>query len=189
MAWKAIIKSDRDWVEAPNLQSYEQHMNRSPGNRRGWSWMDCLREAASTLQRHQAQRDITLKAQAEGVTAEAVDGMDVVAVETAMKRATGFVREKCEPYLIEFRTYRFRAHSMYDAELYRSKEEVEEWKKHCPIANFIERLRKSESLTDAEIDAIESSIAIEIDKAIAFAEADEWEPVEDLMKDVYTTSR
>ncbi|MCI0392786.1 MAG: pyruvate dehydrogenase (acetyl-transferring) E1 component subunit alpha [Acidobacteria bacterium] len=143
----------------------------------------------TALERHQAQTDITLKAQAEGVKAEAVDGMDVLAVEAATKRAVDFVRKKEEPYLIEFHTYRFRAHSMYDAELYRSKEEVEQWKKHCPITNFIERLRKSELLPETYLDAVESTIAKEIDEAIAFAEAGEWEPVEDLLKDVYTKSR
>jgi acyl-coenzyme A synthetase/AMP-(fatty) acid ligase len=89
---------------------------------------------------------------------------------------------------INNRTYRFRAHSMYDAELYRSKDEVEQWKKQCPIITFIERLRTSELLTGVNLDAIESTIAKEIYEAIAFAEAGAWEPVEDLLKDVYTTS-
>ena len=75
---------------------------------------------------------------------------------------------------------------MYDAELYRTKEEVEQWKKRCPIANFIERLREGEMLTDAEIFSIESSVAKEIDEAVAFAEAGAWEPIEGLLKDVYT---
>jgi pyruvate dehydrogenase E1 component alpha subunit/2-oxoisovalerate dehydrogenase E1 component len=140
----------------------------------------------TALARHQAQKDITLKAQAEGVKSEAVDGMDVLAVESAAKRAAHFVREKGEPYLIEFHTYRFRAHSMYDAELYRTKEEVEQWKKRCPIANFIQRLRGWELLSESEINSLESSIAKEIDEAVAFAETGELEPIEDLMKDVYT---
>jgi len=140
----------------------------------------------TALARHQAQTDVTLKAQAEGVKAEAVDGMDVIAVEAATKRAADFVREKGEPYLIEFHTYRFRAHSMYDAELYRTKEEVEQWKKRCPIDNFIARLRGWKMLTEAELSSIESSVAKEIDEAVAFADEGEWEPIEDLMKDVYT---
>jgi TPP-dependent pyruvate/acetoin dehydrogenase alpha subunit len=73
--------------------------------------------------------------------------------------------------------------------LYRSKEEVEQWKKNCPVATFIERLRKSELLTGMDFDAIESAIAKEIDEAIAFAEAGAWEPAEDLLKDVYTTPK
>jgi pyruvate dehydrogenase E1 component alpha subunit/2-oxoisovalerate dehydrogenase E1 component len=140
----------------------------------------------TALARHQAQQDITLKAQADGVKAEAVDGMDLLAVEAAVKRAADFVRKNVEPYLIEFHTYRFRAHSMYDAELYRTKEEVEQWKKRCPIANFIEQLREGKMLTDAELFSIESSVANEIDEAVAFAEAGAWEPIEGLLKDVYT---
>jgi pyruvate dehydrogenase E1 component alpha subunit/2-oxoisovalerate dehydrogenase E1 component len=140
----------------------------------------------TALERHQAQKDITLKARAEGVQAEAVDGMDVIAVEAATRRAAGCARERGEPFLIEFQSYRFRAHSMYDAELYRSKEEVEQWKKRCPVANFIERLRGWGALDQTELDSLESRAAREIDEAIAFAEKSEWEPVENLMKEVYT---
>lgn len=143
----------------------------------------------TALRRHQAQTDISVKAEAEGVRAEVVDGMDVLAVEAATKRAANFVRENGEPYLIEYQTYRFRAHSMYDAELYRAKEEVEAWKKQCPIATFTRRLRESEMLADIDLAALEASVANEIDRAIAFAEAGEWEPVEDLTKDVYTETR
>lgn len=140
----------------------------------------------TALGRHQAQTDITVKAEAEGVRAEAVDGMDVLAVEAATKCAAEFVRENGQPYLIEYHTYRFRAHSMYDAELYRTKEEVEEWKKHCPIAAFIKLLREKKMLENTELTAIEASVAREIDEAVAFAEAGEWEPIEDLLRDVYT---
>lgn len=143
----------------------------------------------TAIARHQAQQDITLKAQADGVKAEAVDGMDLLAVEAATRRAADFVRERGEPYLIEYHTYRFRAHSMYDAELYRTKEEVEQWKKRCPIASFIERLLAGGMLSDDEVFSIESSVANEIDEAVAFAEAGAWEPIEGLLKDVYTTPK
>jgi pyruvate dehydrogenase E1 component alpha subunit len=142
----------------------------------------------TALARHQAQPDIALKAKGYGVGAETVDGMDVLAVKAATQRAAEFVREKGEPWLLEYRTYRFRAHSMYDAELYRSKEEVEQWKNRCPIAMFQARLREHGMLTDTDSAAIETAVAAEIDDAVAFAEAGEWEPVEDLTKDVYTPS-
>src|SRR6266498_2157465 len=124
-----------------------------------------------------------------GVKSEAVDGMDVMAVEEATRKAVEFVRRSSEPYLIEYRTYRFRAHSMYDAELYRSKEEVEEWKARCPVTNFTALLRERGELTEVDIASIEGAVAREIEEAVAFAEAGEWEPVEDLLKDVYTTLR
>jgi pyruvate dehydrogenase E1 component alpha subunit len=140
----------------------------------------------TALARHQAQPDIALKAKGYGVGAETVDGMDVLAVKAATQRAVEFVREKGEPLLLEYRTYRFRAHSMYDAELYRGKEEVEQWKKSCPIATFQGRLRERGALTDADIAAIEIAVDAEIEEALAFAETGKWEPVEDLTKDVYT---
>jgi pyruvate dehydrogenase E1 component alpha subunit len=140
----------------------------------------------TALERHQAQTDIALKAAGYGVPAHAVDGMDVNAVEMATRAAAEQVRSGGGPQLLEFRTYRFRAHSMYDPELYRSKEEVEEWKKRCPIATFDEMLRSKGNSSDKTRREIETSIIAELDQAIAFAEAGPWEPIEDLLKDVHT---
>lgn len=140
----------------------------------------------TALSRHQAQPDIVLKAQAEGVPAEAVDGMDVLAVEEATKRAAESVRGGKGPALLEYRTYRFRAHSMYDAELYRTKDEVEQWKQRDPIAIFEGQLREWKCLTSEDLATMETDIAAEIAAAVAEAEAGPWEPVEDLTKDVYT---
>jgi TPP-dependent pyruvate/acetoin dehydrogenase alpha subunit len=74
---------------------------------------------------------------------------------------------------------------MFDAELYRSKHEVEQWKQHCPIATHIERLRGRGELTPQDVKALETEVAREIAEAVAFAEAGTWEPVEDLEKHVY----
>jgi pyruvate dehydrogenase E1 component alpha subunit len=137
------------------------------------------------LARHQAQTDITLKAQGYGLPAEAVDGMDVLAVEAATRRAVERVR-RGGPFLLEARTYRFRAHSMYDAELYRSKAEVEQWKQRDPIATFTARLREWGLLAEGDLAELETAIAAEVAEAVAFAEAGPWEPVEDLTRDVYT---
>src|SRR5512145_2832381 len=93
----------------------------------------------TALARHQAQTDIRLKAENHGMPAEAVDGMDVLAVEAAMRRAVDAVRREGSPRFLEARTYRFRAHSMADPELYRTKEEVEQWKRRDPIATFVAR--------------------------------------------------
>ena len=140
----------------------------------------------TALERHQAQKDIALKASGYGIPAGVVNGMDVNAVEAATRAATDRVRAGNGPYLLECRTYRFRAHSMYDPELYRSKEEVEEWKKQCPIATLEERMRSEGRFSDKPKTEIEAAITDEIDKAVAFAEAGPWEPVEDLLKDVLT---
>lgn len=140
----------------------------------------------TALARHQAQTDIVLKAQGQGVPGEAVDGMDVGACEAAARRAAEAARNGAGPYLLECRTYRFRAHSMYDPELYRAKEEVEDWKRRDPIATYAASLRAAGVLNDAVSAALEAEIEREIDEAVAYAEASPWEPVEDLTKDVYT---
>ncbi len=140
----------------------------------------------TALARHQAQTDIVRKAEAAGVPGEAVDGMDVLAVEAATRRATASVRGGQGPRLLEARTYRFRAHSMYDPDLYRAKDEIERWKASDPIARFIVALRGAGLLADADVAEIERSVAAEVDAAVAEAEAGSWEPVEDLLKDVYT---
>lgn len=140
----------------------------------------------TALSRHQAQLDITKKAEGQGVLGEAVDGMDVLAVEQATEKAVASIRGENKPYLLEFRTYRFRAHSMYDPELYRNKQEVEEWKKRDPIATYEARLRGWGLLTDEEQAEMDALVAAEIVEAVAYAEAGAWEPVEDLKKDVYT---
>jgi pyruvate dehydrogenase E1 component alpha subunit len=136
------------------------------------------------LVRHQAQTDISLKAGAYGLASSAVDGMDVLAVEEAARRAADFVRNGSGPYLLELRTYRFRAHSMADPDLYRTKEEIEEWKKRDPIVLFQAQLREWGWLTDADLAGIETKIGTEIGEAIRFAEASPLEPVENLLNDV-----
>jgi len=140
----------------------------------------------TALARHQAQTDISLKAESYGLPAKPVDGMDVLAVEEATRQATASVRDGDGPYFLEYRTYRFRAHSMYDPELYRNKDEVAQWKKRDPIVTYEARLRQWGLLTDAEKAQIEAAVDAEIAEAVAFAEAGPWEPVEDLTKDVYT---
>jgi TPP-dependent pyruvate/acetoin dehydrogenase alpha subunit len=140
----------------------------------------------TSLERAQSQTDIHLKAQSYNVPAEVVDGMDVVAVEAAARRAAAFVRSGQGPYFLECRTYRFRAHSMFDPQLYRDKAEVEAWKKHDPIDRLTAWLRETGMMHDIDLLAIESDTAAEIDRSIAFAEAGHWEPLEHLTRHVYT---
>jgi pyruvate dehydrogenase E1 component alpha subunit len=134
----------------------------------------------------ESETDIHAKAASYKIPAEAVDGMDVVAVEAAASRAAAAVRAGAGPQFLECRTYRFRAHSMFDPQLYRSKEEVEAWKKKGPIVRYEAWLREIGTLHDADLDAIEREIIAEVDAAVDFAEAGTWEPVADLTRDVYT---
>lgn len=140
----------------------------------------------TALARHQSQPDIAAKAQAYALPSEAVDGMDVSAVHQATARAVELVRKGPGPYLLEYRTYRFRAHSMYDAELYRTKDEVAEWKQRDPITSLTARLRQASWLVDADLAAMETDIAAELEGAVAFSEASPWESVQDLTKDLYS---
>jgi len=140
----------------------------------------------TALERSEADTDLCEKARSYRVAARSVDGMDVMAVREATAAAVAEVRAGGGPQFIEYRTYRFRAHSMFDAELYRSKAEVEEWKKRCPIADFTQRLRAEGLLDAAGLAAIEAEVAAEIARAVEYAEAGTWEPLEDLARDVYT---
>ena len=140
----------------------------------------------TALERSEADTDLCEKARSYRIAARSVDGMDVTAVMGATAQAAAEVRAGGGPQFIEFRTYRFRAHSMFDAELYRSKAEVEQWKQRCPIVAFASRL-EAEGLLDASgRAAIETEVASEIARAVAYAEAGTWEPVENLTRDVYT---
>jgi TPP-dependent pyruvate/acetoin dehydrogenase alpha subunit len=143
----------------------------------------------TALSRSESLTDIAAKAAAYKVTADAVDGMDVVAVDAAASRAAAYVRETGGPYLLECRTYRFRAHSMFDPELYRSKTEVEEWKKRDPIALFVSRMRQESLVDDADIERIEKAVAAEVDDAVAFADGGSLEPPSELTRFVYSDRR
>lgn len=134
----------------------------------------------------QAVPEIAQKAACCGVPGEVVDGMDVLAMEAAAKKGADIIREGNGPCFLECRTYRFRAHSMFDAELYRTKEEVEEWKKRDPILLLSRSLREQELLSDEELKRLESEVASDVDAAVVFAEAGTWEPVEELTRFVYS---
>ena len=140
----------------------------------------------TALARHQAQTDLCRKAESYGLCAERADGMDVLAVEAATRRVAEAVRLGLGPHFLELQTYRFRAHSMYDPELYRTKEEVEQWKSRDPITTFAARLRDCRLLSEADLADLEAAVTAEIDDAVRVAEEGPWEPVEDLTRDVYT---
>ncbi|HVP29831.1 MAG TPA: pyruvate dehydrogenase (acetyl-transferring) E1 component subunit alpha [Myxococcota bacterium] len=133
----------------------------------------------------EAETDLCLKAASYEIPAWPVDGMDVVAVADACRRAVTAVRAGGGPCFLELRTYRFRAHSMYDPELYRTKEEVEAWKRRDPIPAYAARLREAGLLDDAGLAALEDEIARELAGAIERAEAGTLEPVSELLRFVY----
>ncbi|AWV05462.1 pyruvate dehydrogenase (acetyl-transferring) E1 component subunit alpha (plasmid) [Burkholderia sp. JP2-270] len=142
----------------------------------------------TAIERSESQTDLCRKAAAYDMRASSADGMDVVAVYEAGKDAVEYVRRGAGPMFLELRTYRFRAHSMYDAELYRDKAEVDAWRTRGPIHTFTARLKAEGKLTEDAFIALDAGVSAEVDRAVAFAEAGAWEPAADLLNDVYTTT-
>ena len=139
----------------------------------------------TALTRAQSQIDLCKKAQAYEIATTAIDGMDVEDVYSKAKAVVENVRSTGKPHFLELKTYRFRAHSMYDPDLYRSKEEVENWKQHCPIRGWQQKLQERGQLTDAEFAAIKDAVESEMAEAVRFADSSEFEDVSDLAKFIY----
>ncbi|MFL4903808.1 pyruvate dehydrogenase (acetyl-transferring) E1 component subunit alpha [Streptomyces sp. MMS24-I2-30] len=140
----------------------------------------------TALSRHQAQTDLALRAAGYGMVSWAVDGMDVLAVEDAARRAAEGVRAGSGPHFLEMRTYRFRAHSMYDPDRYRDKAEIEHWKERDPVEGLAGRMRAAKELTGKARSALEDRLSAEIDRAVEAAEQAPAESVDDLL--TYVTS-
>jgi len=141
----------------------------------------------TSIDRELSQVDLVAKAEAYRVPAASADGMDVLATHAAMQRAVDHIRTQGGPYFLEFRTYRFRPHSMFDPELYRDKAEVAEWRdEHDPIRMFTERCLAEQWLTAQDVSAIEAAVEVEVDDAVAYAEAGTPEGVDTLTRDVLT---
>jgi pyruvate dehydrogenase E1 component alpha subunit len=140
----------------------------------------------TALARSESQTDIALKAAAYEIPAWAVDGMDVLAVEEGARRAVDAVRAGGGPHFLELRTYRFRAHSMFDPERYRSKDEVARWMERDPITLLRTALESAGRLSAAEWEQLQADAQAEIAAAVEFAEAGTPEPVEELTRFVYS---
>jgi pyruvate dehydrogenase E1 component alpha subunit len=140
----------------------------------------------TAIARAQGRTDLALRASSYGMPAWAVDGMDVDEVASAARHATDQIRDWHGPVFLELRTYRFRAHSMYDPERYRDKAEVAAWRERDPIDLEARRLREDGVLDDAGLAAMRTEIQAEVDAACAVAEDAPLEPVEDLTRFVYS---
>jgi len=140
----------------------------------------------TAIARAQAETDLALRAASYGIAAWPVDGMDVVAVEEAADRAVDRIRAGGGPCFLELRTYRFRAHSMYDPERYRDKAEVARWRERDPIDLLTHQLTAEDELSAEARDAMAAEVTAEVDRAVAAAEAAPLEPAEDLERFVYT---
>jgi pyruvate dehydrogenase E1 component alpha subunit len=140
----------------------------------------------TALARSESQTDLAVKAAAYEIPAWPVDGMDVLAVEEAARRAVDAVRGGGGPHFLELRTYRFRAHSMYDPERYRDKAEVAKWMERDPIDLLRAALDAAGQLTEADWAKVQRDVDAEVAAAVEFAEAGTLEPVEELTRFVYS---
>jgi pyruvate dehydrogenase E1 component alpha subunit len=143
----------------------------------------------TALARSHANTDLALRAASYGLRAWAVDGMDVLAVRDATRLAVDTARGGGGPCFLELRTYRFRAHSMYDADRYRDKAEIERWRERDPVRLLGAALESAGWLDEAGRTGVEDEIRAEIDRAVAAAEAGPLEPVADLTRFVLTEER
>lgn len=133
-----------------------------------------------------SETNLARKAAAYRVDSQQVDGMDVLKVAQAAEEAVQKIRAEEGPVFLECLSYRFRAHSMYDAELYREKSEVEEWKKKDPLKLLQKRLETMGLWEETNAQGLEDEISDMINEAVDFAENGKLEPVEDLMNFVYS---
>jgi pyruvate dehydrogenase E1 component alpha subunit len=138
------------------------------------------------IDRAQASTDLVGRAASYGLTATSVDGMDVLAVEAAARAAVDAVRGRGGPQFLELRTYRYRAHSMYDPDRYRDKAEIATWRERDPIEALVARMRADGELTGAGLAELEAAVAAELAAAEAAADAAPYEPVEQLTRFVYS---
>ncbi|TFD31028.1 pyruvate dehydrogenase (acetyl-transferring) E1 component subunit alpha [Cryobacterium cryoconiti] len=140
----------------------------------------------TALGRSESQTDLALKAASYEIPAWPVDGMDVLAVEEAARRAVSAVRAGSGPHFLELRTYRFRAHSMYDPERYREKAEVSQWLERDPIDLLRGAVEAAGELSETQWSEVQAQVDAEVQAAVDFAEAGTLEPVEELTRHVYT---
>jgi pyruvate dehydrogenase E1 component alpha subunit len=128
----------------------------------------------------ESEPSIFRKADAYRMQSASVDGMDPVAVEAAARRAVDLVRSGQGPFLLECRTYRFRAHSMFDAQGYRTRDEVDQWRERDPLERLRHWMEENHHATAAQLDDIAHAVDQELAAAVTFAQAGTLEPVEEL---------
>lgn len=142
----------------------------------------------TALARHAANPELSARATAYGIASERADGMDVLAVARAVGYARQLVEEHQAPRFLELTSYRFRAHSMYDPDKYRDKQEIAQWKQRDPIELFAARLVASKLLDEPNRAASEQRVARVIEQAVIEAEQGALEPESELERDVYGRS-
>ena len=139
----------------------------------------------TSLERHSAVTDLSKKAEGYGVPGRRIDGMDILAVREALAEQIRIAREERRPTLLEAFTYRFRGHSAADPEVYRTKDEVEEWRKKDPIIVFAQRLEDDGVLGEGDLDEMRRHADERVTAAVEFADASPEPALETLYDNLY----
>jgi pyruvate dehydrogenase E1 component alpha subunit len=139
----------------------------------------------TALSRHSAVTDLSQKAECLGVPGERVDGMDVLAVRECVAEHLRVAREERRPTLVEALTYRFRGHSAADPEVYRTKEEVQQWRERDPITAFAKLVQDAGYLDEKGFEELDGRAIGIVDEAVKFADESPEPALESLYENVY----
>jgi pyruvate dehydrogenase E1 component alpha subunit len=139
----------------------------------------------TSIERHSAVTDLSHKAEGLGVPGERVDGMDVAAMRECVADHLRIAREERKPTLVEAFTYRYRGHSAADPEIYREKEEVEEWRQKDPIDSFAKRLIDAGIIEEGHLDEVREKVEAQVKEAVEFADASPEPPLDSLYDNLY----
>jgi len=139
----------------------------------------------TSVERHSAQTDLSKKAEGYGISGRRIDGMDVMAVREGVAEGVRLAREERRPTLIEAFTYRYRGHSAADPEVYRERDEVEEWRQKDPIESFARRCIEAGVLGERELQEVRDKAEQTVLAAVEFAETSEEPPLDTLYENLY----
>ncbi|HSS33961.1 MAG TPA: pyruvate dehydrogenase (acetyl-transferring) E1 component subunit alpha [Solirubrobacterales bacterium] len=142
----------------------------------------------TAVERHSAQTDLSKKAEGYGVPGTRADGMDVVAVRESVAEGLRTAREDARPTLLEVVTYRYRGHSAADPEVYREREEVDEWREKDPIESFARRCVEAGVLGDREVQQARDTAEEAVTAAVEFAENSPEPPLDTMYENLYAMS-
>jgi pyruvate dehydrogenase E1 component alpha subunit len=139
----------------------------------------------TSVERHSAQTDLSKKAEGYGISGKRIDGMDVCAVREGVAEGIRLAREERRPTLLEAFTYRYRGHSAADPEVYREREEVEEWREKDPIESFARRCIEEGVLGQREVQEVRDKAEAEVTAAVEFADASPEPALDTLYENLY----
>ncbi len=142
----------------------------------------------TSVERHSAQTDLSKKAEGYGIPGKRIDGMDVIAVRESVAEGIRLAREERRPTLLEAFTYRYRGHSAADPEVYREREEVDEWRAKDPIETFARRCVEAGVLGEREVQEIRDKAEETVTAAVEFADSSPEPPLDTLYENLYAVT-